>query len=212
MDRYQETFATWDKIAELYASTFSDLELYNDTYDLFLSCLSKGPHRILEIGCGPGNITSYLLRQSPELQVEGIDVAPNMIDLASKNNPTATFYIMDARQMHLLKPGFQGILSGFCLPYCSPEDRKKWIEDCAQLLADDGMFYLSFVPGSTSDSGYQTGSSGDRTYFYYHPLEDVKRELEENGFGEIQVIIKEYRRSATQVEEHAIFLARKMNH
>ncbi len=209
MDRYQETHATWDRIADLYAAAFSDLDLYNDTYDLFLRELPDGAHRILEIGCGPGNIAAYMLGRAPELRWEGIDVAPNMIALARAKNPSAEFQVMDARRLDGLKPGYQGIISGFYLPYCSLDDRHNWIRDCARLLEKDGLFYLSFVPGEASESGYKTGSGGDRTYFYYHPLADVMKDLVEHGFGEIRVILKEYSRSKEEKEEHAILLARK---
>ena len=76
MDNYKETFETWNKITTLYQNKFMDLDLYNDTYDSFCNSLSKENSSILEIGCGPGNITKYLLEQRPDLLILGIDVAP----------------------------------------------------------------------------------------------------------------------------------------
>lgn len=38
-----------------------DLDLYNDTYDAFCQAVYKPGARIFEIGCGPGNITRYVL-------------------------------------------------------------------------------------------------------------------------------------------------------
>lgn len=32
MDRYTETFETWNKVASLYQDRFMDLDLCNDTY------------------------------------------------------------------------------------------------------------------------------------------------------------------------------------
>ena len=61
MDKYRETFETWNKVAQLYEDKFMDLDLYNDTYDQFCELLLKKNASILEIGCGPGNITKYLL-------------------------------------------------------------------------------------------------------------------------------------------------------
>ena len=89
MDNYQETFETWNKLASLYQDKFMDLELYNESYDAFCNSIAKENANILEIGCGPGNITKYLLLKRPNYQIYGIDVAPNMIELARQNNPTA---------------------------------------------------------------------------------------------------------------------------
>jgi trans-aconitate methyltransferase len=54
--------------------------------------------KILEIGCGPGNLTKYLLSKRPDFDILGIDIAPNMIEFAGKSNPTASFAVMDSRQ------------------------------------------------------------------------------------------------------------------
>ena len=53
MDRYQETFNTWNKVAKLYQDKFMDLDLYDDTYDTFCEAVNIENATILEIGCGP---------------------------------------------------------------------------------------------------------------------------------------------------------------
>ena len=73
-----------------------NLDIYNDTYDLFCDKIEKINPQVLEIGCGPGNITRYILSKRPDLKIYGIDIAPNMIKLAKENNPTAnTKYIVN---------------------------------------------------------------------------------------------------------------------
>lgn len=34
MDKYKETFETWNNVASMYHDKFMDLDLYNDTYDV----------------------------------------------------------------------------------------------------------------------------------------------------------------------------------
>lgn len=209
MDAFQESAATWDKIASLYESAFMGLNLYDDTYDAFLDRLPPSKSRILDIGCGPGNIAAYLSRSRPEFEIEGVDLSPNMVALARKNVPRAAFQVMDGRLIHQLKPGFQGIIAGFYLPYCPHEDRYTWLTNCWHLLAPDGIFYVSFVPGDPSDSGFQTGPGGDRTYFHVHPLEDVIADLAGIGFVQLTVSTKVYQRSNGLSEEHVIVLGQK---
>jgi trans-aconitate methyltransferase len=119
MDRYKETFETWNNIASIYEDKFMKLDLYNDTYDYICNSITKQKAKLLEIGCGPGNITKYLLSQRPDFDIFGIDIAPNMIELAKKNNPTAKFAVMDSRQINRLETKYDGIIGGFCLPYLS---------------------------------------------------------------------------------------------
>jgi 2-polyprenyl-3-methyl-5-hydroxy-6-metoxy-1,4-benzoquinol methylase len=89
MDRYKETFDTWNNIASIYQDKFMDLDVYNDTYDHICNAVTKPKAKLLDIGCGPGNITKYLLSKRPDFDIFGIDMAPNMIEFAKKNNPTA---------------------------------------------------------------------------------------------------------------------------
>ena len=83
MDKYEETFETWDKVAYLYQEKFMDLDLYNETYDFICNSILKDNARILDVGCGPGNITKYLLSKRPDFDILGIDISPNMIDRKS---------------------------------------------------------------------------------------------------------------------------------
>lgn len=209
MDRYKETFKTWNNIASLYEDKFMDLNLYDDTYDLFCKHLKFKAPKILDLGCGPGNITKYILSRISNSEILGIDIAPNMITLAKKNNPTANFTHMDIRNVHMLNNKFDGIICGFGLPYLSKFDCKTLIENCADLLENNGILYLSFVEGSYDSSGYVEGSSDERAYFYYHNLEYIKQEFSKNNFDVINTINKNYTKKDNDIEVHTIIIARK---
>ena len=208
MDKYQETFETWNKIANLYEDKFMSLSLYNDTYDFFCNTLTQEQINVFEIGCGPGNITKYLQSKKPSLKITGIDIAPKMIELAKANNPSANFEVMDTRELSSLDQKFDAIMCGFCLPYLSKEDCSKLIIDSAKILLNNGILYLSFVPGNPSQSGFISGSTGDRTYFYYHTLEDIKNQLFINNFEIIKLFEVKYPKGE-DVEIHTTIIAKK---
>lgn len=209
MDPYTETFNTWNKVAELYQEKFMDLDLYNGTYNAFCTLLEKRNAAVLEIGCGPGNITRHLLSNRPDFSLLGIDIAPNMIALAKKNNPAAQFEVMDSRNIGQLDRLFDGIVCGFCLPYLSETDARHLIKDCRDLLSTTGLFYLSFVEGDNTLSGYQTGSSGDRTYFYYHSLGHLKSMLGEHDFKIMHLAHIHYPKKDGTTEVHTVLIAKK---
>jgi 2-polyprenyl-3-methyl-5-hydroxy-6-metoxy-1,4-benzoquinol methylase len=209
MDRYKETFETWNKVASLYQDKFMDLDLYNETYDFICNSIKKDKAKILEIGCGPGNITKYLLSRRPDFNIYGIDIAPNMIELAKINNPSANFSVMDCRQINNLKIKFDGIICGFCLPYLSQADSEKLISDSYNLLAGHGLIYLSFVEGDPKKSDFRVGSSGDRVYFYYHNLDKIKMKLINHEFQELKVFKVEFKKSESEKDIHTILIAKK---
>lgn len=208
MNAYKETFETWNKVAELYQDKFMDLSLYDETYDFLCAILKNEESSILEIGCGPGNITKYLLGKKPKLKIEGIDIAPKMIELAKINNPTANFKVMDIRQINELNVKFDAIICGFCLPYLSEADCSKLIADSEKALAENGILYISFVEGEYKDSGFISSSSGDRTYFYYHNTENLEAEFFDNNLEIIKLFKIQYQR-AENFEIHTVIIAKK---
>jgi ubiquinone/menaquinone biosynthesis C-methylase UbiE len=208
--KYELTFETWNKIAEIYEEKFMDLTIYNDSYDYLCSDLIGTDSRILELGCGPGNITKYLLNKRPDFKVYGIDIAPKMIELAQRNNPSALFEVMDVRNIHTLDQSFDAVVCGFCLPYLSHSDVSKLISDSSQLLSDNGFFYASFVEGEPEQSGYITGSTGDQVYFYYHRLVAIEELLVFHCFEILRTDRVVYRRSDGAEEFHCLLTARKM--
>jgi len=209
MDKYEETFETWNKVASLYQDKFMDLDLYDETYDYICKAIAKEKAKILEIGCGPGNITKYLLSKRPDFDVFGIDIAPNMIELAKKDNPTAKFSIMDSRKIDEIQEKYDGIVCGFCLPYLSSIDTEKIINDSYNLLNEYGFLYVSFVEGDPNKSDYQIGSSGDRVYFYFHNLETLKAQLTKRKFSELKTFRVTYKRTENDIEIHTIITAKK---
>lgn len=210
MNRYKETFDTWNKIANLYQDRFMELNLYNESYDFFCNTLADSKARILDMCCGPGNITKYLLSNSPKYKILGIDVAKNMVELAKKNNPQADFKILDSRKIGTIKDQFDGIICGFCLPYLSQKEVQKLIENCRILLKPNGILYLSFVDGNPEKSGFQTSATGDRVYFYYHEETNLLSSLLSNGFETLKKFEIEYKNRLGAIELHHIIVARRV--
>lgn len=209
MNPHQETLNTWNKVAELYQEKFMDLEMYNDSYALFCNAIKKVNASILEIGCGPGNITKHLLRMRQDFSIHGTDFSERMIALAQKNIPAATFEVMDARDLGKLNSTFDGIIVGFCLPYLSSEECLQLIVDASRLLNKNGILYLSFVEGDPTQSGFKTSSTGDRTYFYYHELTGLSKNIIDAGFETPQVLHVNYGDANSKQEVHTILIAKK---
>lgn len=209
MSTHQETLDTWNKVARLYQDRFMHVDLYNDTYDSFCEQLQLPNPSVLEIGCGPGNITRYLLNKRPDFIIHGIDLSPNMIELAKANNPTAHFTVMDCRNINCLQQKYDGIIGGFCIPYLSATECSALLKDCSGLLTGKGLLYISFEEGDYLNSGFRTGSTGDRVYFYYHSPEFITNELKGLGFKITAVFRKQYQGSSGGEETHVIIIARK---
>lgn len=95
MNKSEITIETYNRSAQKYYTKFKKMNLYDDTYDLFCPLIERTDAHILEITCGPGNITEYLLNRIPGLKITGIDLAKEMIALAKRNVSAADFKVLD---------------------------------------------------------------------------------------------------------------------
>jgi trans-aconitate 2-methyltransferase len=55
--------------------------------DLAWRIAVPSPHRIVDLGCGPGNSTAVLAERWPDADIEGIDSSPAMIAAARRDYP-----------------------------------------------------------------------------------------------------------------------------
>jgi len=185
LNKNQIAVDIFNKYAQQYSERFMDVSLYHKTFDSFLSRLPLKKAELLEVACGPGNITKYLLSQNSELKITGTDLAPQMIEIAKQHNPTASFKLLDAREIKSLGKKFHGILCGFCFPYFSKEEALKFIHDASSVLLDNGVIYISTMEDDYSKSGPKKGSQGDEIFMHFHEAAYLTEELLKNGFTNI---------------------------
>ena len=192
MDKNKIAVGVFDKLATLYQEKFMDVNLYGDTFDFFCDTIEKQNAELLEIACGPGNITKYLLNKRPDLKIFGIDLAPGMIELAKINNPTAEFHLMDCRQIGTIKKKFDAIMCGFCLPYLNKKETIKLLSDASMLLNSKGVLYISTMEDDYNKSGFKKGSTGDEIFMHFYQAEFLTSILKENHFNILKLDRKEY--------------------
>ena len=139
MDKNKAAVQIFNKLANLYQEKFMNVELYTDSFKFLCYTISKENPEILELACGPGNITKHLLTLRPDFKILGTDLSSNMIELAKTNNPSAEFEVMDSREVSGLSKSFDAIICGFLLPYLSKEEAIEVIRDYASILNRAGL-------------------------------------------------------------------------
>ncbi|MDA3615977.1 class I SAM-dependent DNA methyltransferase [Polluticaenibacter yanchengensis] len=204
----KETFNTWNSVGKLYEEKFMHLDIYNHTYDTFLRLLPPDNASVLDIGCGPGNISRYLYNAKPGLKISGMDMSPNMIELAKKNIPAGSFSVLAIQEIHTLAKKYDGIVAGFCIPYLSLEEVSYLIGNIHNLISENGIFYLSFVEGDYNHSGYATASNGMRTYFHYYKPDTMAALLAKHQFKTLNIETVAYGHSPG--EKHIVIISKKL--
>lgn len=209
-DRNKLAAAVFNRRAINYQERFMDVSAYRAALDLFCDRLyPETGAAILDIACGPGNMSRYILDQKPGVRLLGLDLAPAMIELAKRNNPEARFLLMDAREISTLPGPYDGIIAGFICPYLSREETVQLIAAAAALLSAKGVLYLSTMEGAAVRSGWQESSYGDQVYLYYHEGELLLEALETAGLHLLQLFRQPYTGHDGREETDLIILAGK---
>lgn len=173
----------FNKHARLYHEKFGDVSLYARELDLFCGRLRDNA-TVLDIACGPGNISRYLLNQKPGLNVLGTDLAPAMIEIAREINPEAKFEVMDSRHIVKTEPEYSALVCAFLLPYLSPDEACQLFKDMAAILSIGGVLYIStMIENEDNVSGIRVSSKGDALFQHYHKKEFVEGELMASGYS-----------------------------
>jgi SAM-dependent methyltransferase len=192
-DKSKGAVQVFDKLADLYLEKYFDVSAYHDSLSRWLELLGNQRVRVLELACGPGNLSHHVLSQKPDWQWLGIDLAPRMIELARKLNPGAQFEVMDVRAIRALKRRFDAAIIGFCFPYLDRAEVQTLLQDLNSLLEPGAFVYISTEEGLYETSKWVTGSRGDRVFMHYYTEPDLRECLTAAGFNTCEV----YRQSAT---------------
>lgn len=210
MDKNKIAVAVFDKSAVRYQDKFMDLDLYHDSFNAFCEAIDKENAEVLEIACGPGNITRYLLKKRPGYRILATDLSVNMLELARINNPAAGFMLMDGRQMDQLDGQFDAIMCGFFLPYLSKEEAVQWISDSARKLRPGGVLYISTMEDDYAKSGFAGPETEgeDRLFIHYHEAGYLTEALKNNRFELIDLRRQPYPEQDGSVTTDLIILAK----
>lgn len=148
--------------------------------------------KILEIGCGKGNMTNYLTEQGYD--IIGTDVNKDRIDFAIKKYPNTRFMYMDGENIIYDNNKFDVVLSFDVIEHIP--NIKKHFQEVNRILKKDGK-YIIVTPNKIVNVPYEIYSKKSLTKWKnYHMSVQTKKSLKklgrETGFNVEIKRIKEY--------------------
>lgn len=202
-----ETIKSFNLSAVNYDKSIGKLPNYDETYVTFCGLL-KPKDKILDLACGPANISKRLAEINPKIQISGIDLSEEMIELAKKNLPTGKFDVADIMEYKAEIP-FDGIIMGFALPFLNKAEINILFGNCNRNLAIAGMLYLSFMEGERE--GYEVPSFNQsvRLYIHYHSKKMIQDQLNQTGFRIIKSWELDYKEADGSITKDIVIISQK---
>jgi SAM-dependent methyltransferase len=103
--------------------------------------------RVLDIGCGTGNLTIRARRAESAVQITGIDPDPRALEKARKKAPGVTFERGYAQELPFADGSFDRVLSSMMLHHLDPEMRRAALGEAYRVLRPGGSVHIVDVVG-----------------------------------------------------------------
>ncbi|HVV87238.1 MAG TPA: class I SAM-dependent methyltransferase [Kofleriaceae bacterium] len=137
----------YDRLAAAYA-----LHLWNELdgkpLDRWLleRVAAGAPGPVLDVGCGPGQVTAFLAARGAD--AHGLDLSPAMIDLARARVPAATFEVGDLRALPHADGSLGAVVAMYSLIHVPRPDLAAAVAEHARALAPGGLYLAAVHAGS----------------------------------------------------------------
>lgn len=133
-----------------------NIPCYNEMLTALINAIpnNKNSPKILDLGCGTGNITQKALNRFPEAEVTCLDLSENMIEIAKdklSSYENIEYIVGDFTQMEL-NTKYDVVLSSLALHHIpNDEEKEAMYKDIYETLEKDGVFYNADVIKANSN-------------------------------------------------------------
>ncbi|MCB0457645.1 MAG: class I SAM-dependent methyltransferase [Flavobacteriaceae bacterium] len=117
---------------------------YQTLLSSFVTTLPSGfrPKRVLDLGCGNGNVTAQLLQTFPESYFELLDASLEMIDLCKNRfeGYNINYYTTFFNDFEFSDNTYDMVVAGFSLHHCEAADKQTLYKKIYTSLKPGGVF------------------------------------------------------------------------
>ena len=168
---------TYNEIAQEYEKEFGND--YSDTpyIDIFLNYLDG--KKVLDIGCGVGNLTKYILDKG--FNVDGIDLSEEMLNIAKSKYDDINFLQMNMKDI-ILDKKYDGIMLAYSLFHLTKQEVLEVLPKYYSLLNNKGKMLLILQSGKGEQVIDEPLKNGLKMFINYYSLEEIREVLEDNNF------------------------------
>lgn len=130
---------------------------------------------ILDVGSGTGRWTGHLA--SLGHQIEGLEPATRLVELARQTHPSVTFHHGTIADLSDSPKRWAGILAWYSLIHMGPDELPATLASLRAVAEDDGVLLMSFFSGPRLEPVQHPVVTA-----YRWPLPDITQALEHAGF------------------------------
>lgn len=167
---------SYDAVAGHYASKIASVERKPFDLDALerFSQLLPQPGPVLDIGCGPGDVTAWL--HAKNIQAIGLDLSASMLEEARRLHPDVHFQLGDIRNVSEHEECYAGLTAFYSLIHFATEELGEIVKDLRDALISDGLLLIALHVGD--ERIHLTdwfGETVDVVTFFHRPEAVIER-------------------------------------
>ena len=186
----EELKAAHDVLAEFYAERLAGAldRMPQDRAVLGLFCelvlRADIGQDVGDIGCGTGRLEPFLAVCG--LSPTGIDLSPEMIRVARREQPDFEYEVADLRELPFPDASLAGLVCWYSLMYLAPSDRPAAFAELARVVKPGGYLVTAFKAGDGSlRRGGRTTGLGVEFDVYWLSPDEMQRRVNDAGFATV---------------------------
>lgn len=197
----------WNKIGEKAALSYMNEGKYTEVFNEFCKKIPKNG-KILDLGCGPGiPVTKELVKR--KFKVTALDFSKNMIKIAKKNVPQATFVKNSMTKINY-ENEFDGIIASYTMLCLDPKKFDKTSQKISKALKKDGYFFIALNEPTKKyeEKDYYTIIDGQTIYSRPYSQEEITNTFSKYSM-DIVLAERQINNSKMYGKEHCLIMLLK---
>jgi SAM-dependent methyltransferase len=140
---------TWNRCAQNYRETF--VPLTNEAVELLLEAANvQSGTRILDLGCGPGNVAARLAGNGGV--VDAVDYSEPMLEVAKENYPDIRFHFANAEELPFDDGTFDAVISSLTVHHLARPTEV--FKEVYRVLKPGGSFFWAVWGPEEEQAGF----------------------------------------------------------
>jgi len=149
--RFRTIKAHFERVAKVFDENFFKIApFYRETIEALVEALPFSPFkkiRVIDLGCGTGNITQALLKRFPRAQVICVDLAEQMIAIAKmklSGSKNVVYWNGDVRYFPY-EGKYDAIIGSLVLHHVEEKEKTAFYRKMFNALTPGGVFYTADI-------------------------------------------------------------------